>query len=115
MEEEQLEYKGYAGSVNYNMYDKCFHGRVLGLKRACILYEGYTTEELYEDFKGAIDFYLEGCEEDGMEPEIPYSMLNISIPAEMHKRMVSYAEVLDTCVEDFVCDSLEYRLKSLKK
>ena len=112
-----LEYKGYTGSIEYSEDDeKCLFGKVLGIyKRICILYEGNTPEELYDDFKDGIDHYLESCEEDGTEPVKPLPMLNIRIPEEIHKRMVSYAEVLNTPVEDFVCDSLEYRFKSLEK
>ena len=38
----QLKYKGYAGSVEYNEEDNCLFGKVLGLKKACITYEGET-------------------------------------------------------------------------
>ena len=42
----QLKYKGYAGSVEYNEEDNCLFGKVLGLKKDCITYEGcllYTS------------------------------------------------------------------------
>ena len=53
----QLKYKGYAGSVEYNEEDNCLFGKVLGLKKDCITYEGETISELKSDFEGAIDDY----------------------------------------------------------
>lgn len=33
-----------------------------------ISYEGNTASELYEDFKGAVDDYLELCKNNGRKP-----------------------------------------------
>ena len=67
---ERLEYKGYLGSIEFNRADNCLHGQVLGLnKKICIIYEGHTTEELYNDFKEGIEHYLDDCKEDGIHPE----------------------------------------------
>jgi len=63
----RLEYKGYAGSIEYSVADNCWHGKVLGLsKNVCILYEGDTIEELYSDFQEGVDHYLDDCKEDGI-------------------------------------------------
>lgn len=50
----QLKYKGYAGSVEYNEEDNCLFGKVLGLKKDCITYEGETISELKSDFEGLL-------------------------------------------------------------
>lgn len=68
-----LKYKGYTGSVEYDEEENYLTGKVLGLNRDCILYEGNSIEELKNDFQGAIDDYLEGCRADNIEPEKPYS------------------------------------------
>ena len=76
---DELEYKGYVGSIEYNKDDNCFHGQVLGLnKKVGIIYEGFTAEELYHDFKDGIDHYLEFCKEDGIQPEKPYNGIFIN-------------------------------------
>ena len=70
---ERLEYKGYTGSIEYSVADKCLFGQVAGIrKNICITYEGNTIRELKEDFEGAIDFYLEHCKEKGISPEISH-------------------------------------------
>ena len=59
-----LKHKGCTGSVEYSEEDKCLFGKVQGMAKDSITYEGSTVEELTEDFEGAIDDYLAvTCEE----------------------------------------------------
>jgi predicted HicB family RNase H-like nuclease len=44
-----LEYKGYYGSIDYSKENKCLHGKVLGMTKDLILYEGNTVDELGND------------------------------------------------------------------
>jgi len=67
---ERLEYKGYSGSIEYSKADNYLYGKVIGLdKGTCITYEGNTASELYDDFKGAIDDYLDYCKDKGIKPK----------------------------------------------
>lgn len=68
-----LKYKGYSGSVEYDEEENYFTGRVLGLRKDCIIYEGNTIDELIHDFHEGIDHYLQICKEKGNQPEKPYS------------------------------------------
>ena len=61
-----LKYKGYTGSVEYSEDDKCLFGKVQGMAKDSITYEGFTVEELTADFEGAVDDYLALCEEKGV-------------------------------------------------
>ena len=61
-----LKYKGYTGSVEYSEEDKCLYGKVQGMSKDSITYEGSTVEELTADFEGAVDDYLALCEEKGI-------------------------------------------------
>ena len=65
-----MEYKGYVGSVEFSEPDYLFFGKVQGI-RSLISYEGKNEKELVEDFRGAVDDYLEMCRAYGDEPEIP--------------------------------------------
>lgn len=62
---EYLKYKGYTGSVEYSEADQCLFGKVQGLTKDLITYEGSTIEELTKDFEGAVDDYLALNEEKG--------------------------------------------------
>ena len=48
---DYLEYKGYKGSVEYSKADNCLCGKVLGMSKDLILYEGNTIDELRADFE----------------------------------------------------------------
>lgn len=58
---ELLKYKGYTGSVDYSEEDNCLYGKVLGMSKNMITYEGQDVNELRKDFEGAIDDYLIVC------------------------------------------------------
>ena len=38
----RLEYKGYYGSIEYSAEDSCLYGKVLGMPKDLISYEGNT-------------------------------------------------------------------------
>lgn len=56
-----LKYKGYTGSVDYSEEDNFLYGKVLGMSKDMITYEGQDVNELRKDFEGAIDDYLIVC------------------------------------------------------
>jgi predicted HicB family RNase H-like nuclease len=111
---EFLDYKGYVGSIGYDTEDNYLYGEVLGLPdNICIIYEGDTAEELYDDFKNGVDHYLEDCEEEGKQPQNPYNVLNIQIPSETHIRMAMYAKNHGTSINTFVRNSIERQLETV--
>jgi predicted HicB family RNase H-like nuclease len=109
---DNLEYKGYYGSIEYDKANKCLTGKVLGMTKDCILYEGKTVDELEADFQNAIDSYLEGCEELGIKPRKAYNgVLNIRIPSDIHCRIAVIAENTGMSINAFIRDSIERRLE----
>jgi len=107
-----LEYKGYYGSIEYSKEDKCLYGKVLGMTKDCILYEGNTVEELENDFIDAIESYLEGCNELGIKPRKGFNgVLNIRIPSEIHSKIAIYAENHGTNINSFIRNSIERQLE----
>jgi predicted HicB family RNase H-like nuclease len=111
---DNLEYKGYYGSIEYSKADKCLHGKVLGMSKDLILYEGNTVMELEEDFNAAVDSYIESCEEMGIAPRKSYNgVLNIRIPSEIHCKIAKIAENDGISINAFIRDSIEKRLKAV--
>ena len=109
-----LEYKGYYGSIEYSKDDKCLYGKVLGMTKDSITYEGNTVDELENDFRDAIESYLEGCNDLGIKPRKGYNgVLNIRIPSEIHSRIAIYAENRGTSINAFIRDSIERRLETM--
>ena len=98
-----LEYKGYKGSVEYSAEDGCLFGKVQGMRKATILYEGMSVDDLRKDFEEGVDSYLEGCKERGVQPEKPYSgRLNLRMTSELHSRVASFASNAGMTINDFI-------------
>ena len=109
---DYLEYKGYKGSVEYSKVDNCLCGKVQGLNKVLILYEGQTLEELRKDFINGIDSYLEGCKADGVEPVKPYSgKLNLRMSSELHSQVAEAASSNGTTINDFINKAIKKALK----
>ncbi len=105
-----LKYKGYIDSVEYSDEDNILFGRVLGMSKNAITYEGATIDELKADFEAGIDHYLASCEANGVEPRKAYSgTLNIRISPDTHSRLAALAKtsgtsinsVINTAITDF--------------
>lgn len=98
-----LKYKGYTGSVEFNEEDNCLYGKVQGLKKVLISYEGTTIMEIKQDFESAVDGYLAGCAARGIEPAKPYSgRFVVRMPSELHSRIAGIAAATGTTINDFI-------------
>ena len=108
---DYLEYKGYKGSVEYSKEDNCLFGKVQGMSKALILYEGQTLEELRKDFEAGVDSYLEGCKADGVEPAKPYSgRLSLRMSSELHSRVAAFVAASGTTINDFINRAIKNEL-----
>lgn len=101
-----LSYKNYNGTVEYSKEDSCLFGKVIGIK-SLISYEGNSVQELEQDFKNAIDGYLEDCIERNIQPEQSYKgTFNVRISPELHRNIAVYAiehgKSLNAAVEEAI-------------
>lgn len=110
-----LKYKGYVGSVDYSEDDNVLFGKVLGMSKDAITYEGTTIDELKTDFEAAVDDYLATCAANGIEPRKAYTgVLNIRISPDIHGRLAAIARnagtsinnVINTAISDFARHAL---------
>ena len=108
-----MEYRGYKGSIEYSLADKCFVGKVQGLgNKVLILYEGNTIDELRKDFEEGVDSYLEGCKAEGVMPVKPYSgKLNLRMPSELHARVAAFAASAGTTINEFINRAIRHELE----
>ena len=98
-----LEYKGYKGSVEYSLLDDCLHGKVQGIRKSLILYEGRTLDDLRRDFQEGVDSYLEACQADGVTPEKPYSgKLNLRMPSDVHAQVAAMAAAKGYTINEYI-------------
>ena len=107
----RLRYKGYTGSVEYSEEECSFFGKVLGLRRDGITYEGSSATEIKQDFEDAIDNYLETCREHGITPEKPYNgKFVLRMTPDLHGRAAERAAILGTSINDFINDAVRTAL-----
>jgi len=106
-----LKHKGYTGSVEYSKEDDCLFGKVLGLGKTLISYEGNTLQELKSDFVSGVEQYLEHCEKQGVTPEKSFTEnLNIRVPSEIHGKAVLKAKAQGITLNAFVRSAIEEKL-----
>jgi predicted HicB family RNase H-like nuclease len=103
-----LEYKGYYGSIEFDLESKSLYGQLLGIKGTYI-YEGNTLEELEADFKQFVDDYLYDCKEDGLKPQKPnLGNLNIRLKPEIYLRAVQNAKRRGVSLNRYINKAVEY-------
>src|SRR5690242_11386022 len=87
-----MQYKGYTGIAEVDEEAGLIFGHVVGL-RDIVTFQGTTVEKARKSFEKSIDYYLEMCKEDGIEPEKPFSgKLMLRIPPELHRALATLAE-----------------------
>ncbi len=104
----KLRYKGYVGSVDFDEEEGSLTGKVLGLRRDGILYEGSSVSELTEEFHQAVDHYLASCQGRGIEPEKPYSgKLILRITPALHGLAAEKASDIGVSLNEFISRAIQ--------
>lgn len=107
----RLRYKGYTGSVEYSEEDCSFFGKVLGLRRDGITYEGTSAAEIKQDFEDAVDHYLETCHERGVPPEKPYNgKFVLRMAPDLHGMAAERAAERGESINDFINEAIRAAL-----
>ena len=107
----KLRYKGYTGNVVFSEEDNTLYGKVLGLRRDAIIYEGDSIADIRKDFENAIDHYLESCISRGIEAEKPFSgRFVLRMTPDLHGRTAERAEELGESINDFINDAIRKAL-----
>jgi predicted HicB family RNase H-like nuclease len=105
-----IEYKGYTGVVEFSGEERMFYGEVVGL-RDIIGFEGSTVDELEDSMHQAVDLYLEMCEEDGTNPDKPYSgKFQVRVTSEVHRALVTAAASSQVSLNTFVTERFKEML-----
>lgn len=110
---DMMEYKGYYGSVHYSDEDQVFHGKIEFI-RSLVSYEGTNVKNLRKAFEAAVDDYLELCEVEKKEPEMPFKgSFNVRTGPDLHRRAMLYAKSKGLNLNSIITDALEkYLAKS---
>jgi len=91
MTDNTIKYNGYCGSIVIVLEDDTMHGKILHI-RDLVTYEAESVEKLKEEFKAAVDDYLETCAELGKDPDKAYTgSFNVRIDPEYHRQLAILA------------------------
>ncbi len=108
-----MKYKGYWAKVQYSDEDECFWGEIEGLKDTSITFEGDTVKELKKDFKDTIDFYLDNCKLDGIEPEKQAKgSLNVRLGVELHNKAKIKSIEKNISINELIKEAVRIYLKT---
>lgn len=105
-----LKHKGYYGSVDLDLDNRCLHGK-LEFIDDLVTYEGATVEALQAAFREAVEDYLVTCRQIGKEPENPFKgSFNIRIGRELHRKTAIRAKEQGVAINEFVKRAIEANL-----
>ncbi|WGS85745.1 type II toxin-antitoxin system HicB family antitoxin [Methylomonas sp. UP202] len=102
-----FSYKGYQGSVETSIQDKCLYGKLLNITDL-ILYEGNTVDELEQNFKASVDDYLEHCKQQNKPPKKPFKgSFNVRIGQELHEKASKRASEIGKSLNEYIKDIVQ--------
>ena len=101
-----MEYKGYLGKVDVDGEE--LNGTVVNLHRDHVDFRGGTVADVRQAFHDSVDFYLDGCRQDGEEPERPFSgRFVVRLPENMHRRASTLARIKEESLNAVMVEALE--------
>ncbi len=105
-----LKYKDFIGTVNFSAVDGVFYGKIEGIK-SMVSFEGETVSDLEQDFKNAVDDYIEYCQRHQIAPHKSYTgKISIKITPEEHGLIAAIAKTKGISVPTFVKNAISREL-----
>lgn len=109
--ENTLEYKGYFSNIQFSAEDNVLYGKIEGIDDL-VTFESETASEIENEFKKAVDDYLNYCNEIGREPSKMYKgTFNVRIDPLLHKEISFYASKAGISLNQAVEQSIRQYLK----
>jgi predicted HicB family RNase H-like nuclease len=108
-----LKYKGYLAKTEVDPETGLIFGEVFGL-RDMITFQGWTGPEAIRKFRESVDLYLVTCEEQGIEPEKPYSgSILVRTEPKVHGALAALAGARGQSLNDLVNRLLRRAVRKL--
>lgn len=106
MSDNVLKYKGYQGTVEFNLENNQLWGKILHIK-STITYAGKTIDELKSSFCEEVDEYIDDCKTLGVDPEKPCSgVFQVRVDSETHRSLVKMATDANVSFNSIINDAL---------
>ncbi len=104
---ESMKYKGYYGSIHYDVDEPIFYGELEFIK-ALVSYEAKGAAGIKKAFEEAVDDYLSMCRKEHIEPEKPFKgSFNIRTGHKLHEAIALAAQRQHLSINKYICKLLE--------
>lgn len=112
----QMFYKGYTASIEFDLEDKIIIGRVINISDI-ISFHATSIDEFEQAFHTSVDDYLAACSALGQQPEKPVSgHLMLRIDPKVHAAAAKAANQvglsMNTWVEQLLSQTLHLETES---
>lgn len=102
-----LNYKGYLGEAVYDDEMGMFSGRIVNAKAIGTFY-GKSVNELEEEFRKTIDYYLDLCKRKQIQPEKPFSgRFNLRLTPDLHRQIYLASSGEGKSINHWIKEKLE--------
>ena len=102
-----IEHKGYIGVFEFDPEIDTFHGTVVNTNDVITFY-GKSVAELRKEMRASANEYLAFCQEEGREPEKPFSgKLLLRTSPELHRRVALEAARQKISMNAYIQEILE--------
>lgn len=106
-----IEYNGYIGTIEYSQEDKCFFGK-LDMINDLVTFEANNADDLEDNFKNAVDEYIETCKQLGREPQKAFKgVFNVRTGSELHLAAVRNALRMGVSLNSYIKNLIEKDVK----
>jgi predicted HicB family RNase H-like nuclease len=101
-----MEYKGYAGKVEFDDVAGIFHGEVINT-RDVITFQGTTVDEIRGAFQESVEDYLDFCKQLGQAPEKPFTgKLMLRLTPDLHRKAFISAAQAGKSLNAWIADRI---------
>lgn len=102
-----MKWQNYVAMIEYDPDIRMFHGRVINAN-SIITFYGASVNELDCEFEKSMQVYFDLCQEQGKQPDKPYSgRFNIRMTPQQHERLAAAAAASGKSLNAWVVEKLE--------
>lgn len=106
-----MQYRGYLGSIECSVENDCLFGKILYVNDL-VSYEADSPVGLQESFEGAVDDYLQTCEQMGKVPEKSFKgSFNVRVSPDLHRKAAMQATVYEESLNEFVAQAVREKVE----
>ncbi len=104
-----MKYRGYVAAVEFDDSVGRLQGWVVNSGPYPIAtFEATDVDGIRREFEVSVDEYLASCEEDGVEPRMPFSgVLNLRLGPELHQQAALSASALGVSLNSWIKQAVE--------